>query len=58
MTVQQLIDALSKAKDKNAPVDIVNENGDYVSESEFILSVDEDADGENVRIVVQEQIGL
>lgn len=58
MKVQELIDALSKAKDKNAEVDIVNENGDYVAESDMILLVDEDEDGEGVHIVVTERIGL
>jgi hypothetical protein len=57
-TVQEFLDAFNRAKNKNAPVDIINNQGDYVAESEFILTVDEDQEGEEVHIVVAKEIGL
>jgi hypothetical protein len=54
--VKELIVALQKAKNQDAEVDIINEEGDTLAYSDEFM-VDEDADGEFVHIVVLE-LGL
>lgn len=72
MTVQELIDALSKAKHKNAMVNIIDHRGDelFTLRDDF-LTIDEDRDEDtpgsdydpedseaHVHIVVSTQVGL
>ena len=51
MTVQELIHALRQAANHDAEVDIIDRNGDEISFGGN-YSIDEDADGETVHIVV------
>jgi hypothetical protein len=51
MKVKHLIVALLAARNQDAEVDIIDEQGDEISYDDNI-SVDEDADGESVHIVV------
>lgn len=56
MTVQELIDALSKAHDRNALVDIIDTNGDPIAAPDEFVTVDEDGEaggeGRMVHIVI------
>lgn len=52
MKVREIVAAMSKAKNQEAEVDVIDTNGDYLAEAEEVFTIDEDADGSAVHIVV------